>query len=121
MGGGSPTAFKPDQSAIHPCISQPTHPSNRRINPITSQVVLSCTQDDFFAQHRNANFGDLGVAVKGLSSVHSHVFICVCIYVCIHVCVCLPTLSLNSPPITPPHTQPFISPHTPTATLLHIW
>ncbi len=31
----------------------------------TIQVVLSCTQDDFFARHRNANFGDLGVAVKG--------------------------------------------------------
>lgn len=28
-------------------------------------MVLSCTQDDFFAKHRNANFGDLGVAVKG--------------------------------------------------------
>lgn len=32
----------------------------------TSQVVLSCTQDDFFAKNRNANFGDLGVAVKGM-------------------------------------------------------
>lgn len=31
-----------------------------------NQVVLSVTQDDFFARHRNANFGDLGVAVKGL-------------------------------------------------------
>ena len=27
---------------------------------------MSCTQDDFFARQRNANFGDLGVAVKGL-------------------------------------------------------
>lgn len=30
------------------------------------QVVLSCTQDDFFARNRFSNFGDLGVAVKGL-------------------------------------------------------
>lgn len=30
------------------------------------QVVLSCTQDEFFAQNRFSNFGDLGVAVKGL-------------------------------------------------------
>lgn len=33
------------------------------------QVVLSCTQDEFFARNRNANFGDLGVAVKGASSL----------------------------------------------------
>lgn len=32
----------------------------------TVQVVLSCTQDDFFARNRFSNFGDLGVAVKGL-------------------------------------------------------
>lgn len=30
------------------------------------QVVLSCTQDDFFARNRFSNFGDLGVAVKSL-------------------------------------------------------
>ncbi|KAG5180767.1 Sec1-like protein [Tribonema minus] len=30
------------------------------------EVVLSCTQDDFFAKNRYANFGDLGAAVKGL-------------------------------------------------------
>lgn len=29
-------------------------------------MVLSCTQDDFFASNRFSNFGDLGVAVKGL-------------------------------------------------------
>lgn len=29
-------------------------------------MVLSCTQDDFFARNRFSNFGDLGVAVKGL-------------------------------------------------------
>lgn len=28
------------------------------------EVVLSCTQDDFFAANRHANFGDLGAAVK---------------------------------------------------------
>mmetsp|Transcript_7831 Transcript_7831/g.23984 ORF Transcript_7831/g.23984 Transcript_7831/m.23984 type:complete len:557 (-) Transcript_7831:420-2090(-) len=32
----------------------------------TEEVVLSCTQDDFFAKHRYANFGDLGGAVKRL-------------------------------------------------------
>lgn len=31
-----------------------------------AQVVLSCTQDDFFARNRFSNFGDLGVAVKTL-------------------------------------------------------
>ena len=30
------------------------------------EVVLSCTQDQFFADHRFANFGDLGTAVKKL-------------------------------------------------------
>ncbi|KAJ8614424.1 hypothetical protein CTAYLR_000753 [Chrysophaeum taylorii] len=30
------------------------------------EVVLSCTQDEFFAGHRYANFGDLGGAVKKL-------------------------------------------------------
>ncbi|CBJ29106.1 conserved unknown protein [Ectocarpus siliculosus] len=30
------------------------------------EVVLSCTQDDFFAKNRFSNFGDLGVAVKNL-------------------------------------------------------
>lgn len=30
------------------------------------EVVLSCTQDDFFAQTRYSNFGDLGVAIKGM-------------------------------------------------------
>ncbi|CAM9099310.1 unnamed protein product [Hapterophycus canaliculatus] len=30
------------------------------------EVVLSCTQDDFFARNRFSNFGDLGVAVKSL-------------------------------------------------------
>lgn len=30
------------------------------------EVVLSCTQDEFFAKHRYANFGDLGGAVKKL-------------------------------------------------------
>jgi len=30
------------------------------------EVVLSCTQDAFFAKHRYANFGDLGGAVKQL-------------------------------------------------------
>lgn len=29
-------------------------------------MVLSCTQDDFFARNRFSNFGDLGVAVKTL-------------------------------------------------------
>lgn len=29
-------------------------------------MVLSCTQDEFFARNRFSNFGDLGVAVKGL-------------------------------------------------------
>lgn len=29
-------------------------------------MVLSCTQDDFFARNRFSNFGDLGVAVKNL-------------------------------------------------------
>lgn len=33
---------------------------------VRGQVVLSCTQDEFFAKSRYANFGDLGVAVKGL-------------------------------------------------------
>jgi vacuolar protein sorting-associated protein 45 len=28
------------------------------------EVVLSCTQDEFFARHRYANFGDLGSAIK---------------------------------------------------------
>lgn len=31
-----------------------------------AQVVLSSTQDDFFARNRFSNFGDLGVAVKTL-------------------------------------------------------
>jgi vacuolar protein sorting-associated protein 45 len=30
------------------------------------QVVLSSTQDEFFAQHRHANYGDLGEAIKDL-------------------------------------------------------
>jgi vacuolar protein sorting-associated protein 45 len=30
------------------------------------EVVLSCTQDEFFAENRYANFGDLGSAVKTL-------------------------------------------------------
>lgn len=30
------------------------------------EVILSCTQDDFFARNRYANFGDLGVAVKDM-------------------------------------------------------
>ena len=30
------------------------------------EVVLSCTQDQFFSNNRYANFGDLGTAVKGL-------------------------------------------------------
>ncbi len=30
------------------------------------EVVLSCTQDEFFAKNRYANFGDLGSAVKNL-------------------------------------------------------
>jgi vacuolar protein sorting-associated protein 45 len=30
------------------------------------EVVLSCTQDEFFAENRYANFGDLGTAVKTL-------------------------------------------------------
>lgn len=30
------------------------------------EVVLSPTQDEFFAKHRHANFGDLGAAVKAL-------------------------------------------------------
>ena len=30
------------------------------------EVVLSCTQDGFFAKHQYANFGDLGAAIKGL-------------------------------------------------------
>ncbi|KAJ1455209.1 Sec1-like protein [Pelagophyceae sp. CCMP2097] len=30
------------------------------------EIVLSCTQDAFFAKHRHANFGDLGTAVKTL-------------------------------------------------------
>lgn len=30
------------------------------------EVVLSCTQDEFFAKHRYSNFGDLGGAVKRL-------------------------------------------------------
>lgn len=30
------------------------------------EVVLSCTQDDFFSKHRYANFGDLGASVKKL-------------------------------------------------------
>jgi vacuolar protein sorting-associated protein 45 len=30
------------------------------------EIVLSCTQDEFFSKHRYANFGDLGVAVKSL-------------------------------------------------------
>jgi vacuolar protein sorting-associated protein 45 len=30
------------------------------------EVVLSCTQDSFFARHRYSNFGDLGSAVKEL-------------------------------------------------------
>lgn len=29
-------------------------------------MVLSCTQDEFFSRNRFSNFGDLGVAVKGL-------------------------------------------------------
>ena len=33
---------------------------------VYAQVVLSCTQDDFFARNRFSNFGDLGVAVKTL-------------------------------------------------------
>lgn len=33
---------------------------------VNAQVVLSCTQDDFFARNRFSNFGDLGVAVKTL-------------------------------------------------------
>lgn len=33
---------------------------------VHGQVVLSCTQDDFFARNRFSNFGDLGVAVKTL-------------------------------------------------------
>lgn len=30
------------------------------------EVVVSCTQDEFFAKNRYANFGDLGTAVKNL-------------------------------------------------------
>ena len=30
------------------------------------EVVLSCTQDEFFSRHRYANFGDLGGAIKGM-------------------------------------------------------
>jgi vacuolar protein sorting-associated protein 45 len=30
------------------------------------EVVLSCTQDSFFAQNRHANYGDLGGAIKDL-------------------------------------------------------
>lgn len=33
---------------------------------LRTKVVLSCTQDDFFARNRFSNFGDLGVAVKNL-------------------------------------------------------
>jgi len=36
------------------------------------EVVLSCTQDDFFAKHRNSNFGDLGTAVKSLLDEYQH-------------------------------------------------
>merc|ERR1712196_255400 len=30
------------------------------------EIVVSVTQDDFFANNKDANFGDLGTAVKGL-------------------------------------------------------
>eukprot|EP01034_Spumella_vulgaris_P031279 gene31279-38646_t len=30
------------------------------------EIVLSSSQDQFFASHRNANFGDLGTAIQGL-------------------------------------------------------
>jgi len=36
--------------------------SNKKVE----EVVLSCTQDSFFAKHRYSNFGDLGGAVKQL-------------------------------------------------------
>lgn len=36
------------------------------IKPELEEVVLSCTQDEFFANNRYSNFGDLGSAVKSL-------------------------------------------------------
>jgi len=37
-----------------------------KISKDLEEVVLSCTQDKFFARYRHSNFGDLGEAIKGL-------------------------------------------------------
>ena len=46
-------------------------PSGAGVKQELREVVLSSAQDDFFRQHRWANYGDLAVAVKGLLSAYS--------------------------------------------------
>mmetsp|Transcript_24944 Transcript_24944/g.77018 ORF Transcript_24944/g.77018 Transcript_24944/m.77018 type:complete len:576 (-) Transcript_24944:354-2081(-) len=43
-----------------------SNPLHHDTKPKMEEVVLSCTQDPFFAEQRFANFGDLGTAVKKL-------------------------------------------------------
>jgi vacuolar protein sorting-associated protein 45 len=42
------------------------------IQPDLEEVVLSCTSDPFFARNMNANFGDLGTAVKRMLDDYQH-------------------------------------------------
>lgn len=58
------------QAMVHECMGLRDNRVDLKAVPKISkdleEVVLSCTQDKFFARYRHSNFGDLGEAIKGL-------------------------------------------------------
>ena len=58
------------QAMVHECMGLKDNRVDMKAVPKISkdleEVVLSCTQDKFFARYRHSNFGDLGEAIKGL-------------------------------------------------------
>ena len=58
------------QAMVHECMGlRDNRVDMKRVPKISKdleEIVLSCTQDKFFAKYRHANFGDLGEAIKGL-------------------------------------------------------
>jgi vacuolar protein sorting-associated protein 45 len=58
------------QAMVHECMGlRDNRVDMKRVPKISKdlqEIVLSCTQDKFFAKHRHFNFGDLGEAIKGL-------------------------------------------------------
>lgn len=58
------------QAMVHECMGlRDNRVDMKRVPKISKdleEIVLSCTQDKFFAKYRHSNFGDLGEAIKGL-------------------------------------------------------